>query len=101
LTNETIAYLVGNRIGARKSLFVADQASDAEDIEPEDDGHEDDGHEDDGQESAKTAEMPDIYSDVKKTNPHMKVLEAVKADSDDTRGFNPYDTGTLQKKDDD
>jgi hypothetical protein len=79
-----------------KSLFVADQASDAEDVEPEDDGHEDDG-----QESAKAAEMPDIYSDVKKTNPHMKVLEAVKADSDDTRGFNPYDTGTLQKKDDD
>ena len=79
-----------------KSLFVADQASEAEDVEPEDDGHEDDG-----QESAKAAEMPDIYSDVKKTNPHMKVLEAVKADSDDTRGFNPYDTGTLQKKDDD
>ena len=89
-----------------KSLFVADQASDPEDVEPdddghEDDGHEDDGHEDDGQESAKAAEMPDIYSDVKKMNPHMKVLEAVKADSDDTRGFNPYDTGTLQKKDDD
>lgn len=79
-----------------KSFFVADQASDAENVEPEDDGHEDDG-----QESAKAAEMPDIYSDVKKTNPHMKVLEAVKADSDDTRGFNPYDTGTLQKKDDD
>jgi hypothetical protein len=79
-----------------KSLFVADQASEAQDVAPEDDGHEDDG-----QEPAKAVEMPDIYSDVKKTNPHMKVVDAVKADSDDTRGFNPYDTGTLQNKDDD
>ncbi len=74
-----------------KSLFVADQASEPENVEPEDDG----------QESAEAAEMPDIYSDVKKTNPNTKVLDAVKADSDDTRGFNPYDTGTLQKKDGD
>ncbi len=74
-----------------KSLFVADQASEPENVEPEDDG----------QESAEAAEMPDIYSDVKKTSPNIKILDAVKADSDDTRGFNPYDTGTLQKKDGD
>ena len=71
-----------------KSLFVADQASEPENVEPEDDGQE-------------SAEMPDIYSDVKKTSPNIKILDAVKADSDDTRGFNPYDTGTLQKKDGD
>ena len=42
-----------------------------------------------------------MYSDLKATSPHLKVTEAVAADSDDTRGFNPYDTGTLQKKDSD
>ncbi|MCH8101295.1 MAG: hypothetical protein IIB74_12785 [Proteobacteria bacterium] len=50
-------------------------------------------------ESTQNVEMPDIYSDLKATSPHLKVIEAVAADSDDTRGFNPYDTGTLQKKD--
>ncbi len=75
-----------------KSLFAADQAGDPEDVEPDDE---------DRDETAETGEMPNIYADVKRTNPHMKVVEAVKADSDDTRGFNPYDTGTLQRKGDD
>jgi len=75
-----------------KSLFAADQADDPEDIVPDDE---------DRDETAETGEMPNIYADVKSTKSHMKVFEAVKADSDDTRGFNPYDTGTLQKKDDD
>ncbi|MCH7538747.1 MAG: hypothetical protein IID57_12925 [Proteobacteria bacterium] len=69
-----------------KSLFVADQMSAPDDVDPDD-------------ESTQNVEMPDIYSDLKATSPHLKVTEAVAADSDDTRGFNPYDTGTLQKKD--
>ena len=73
-----------------KSLFAADQAGDPEDVEPDDE---------DRDETVDTGEMPNIYADVERTNSHLKVLEAVKADSDDTRGFNPYDTGTLQKKD--
>lgn len=73
-----------------KSLFVADQMSAPDDVDPDDDH---------GDESTQNVEMPDIYSDLKATSPHLKVTEAVAADSDDTRGFNPYDTGTLQKKD--
>jgi len=73
-----------------KSLFVADQMSEADDVEPDDN---------DNNESTQNVEMPDIYSDLKVTSPHIKVIEAVAADSDDTRGFNPYHTGTLQKKD--
>ncbi len=75
-----------------KSLFVADQMSEPDDVDPDDDH---------GDESTQNIEMPDIYSDLKVTSPHLKVIEAVAADSDDTRGFNPYDTGTLQKKDSD
>ena len=73
-----------------KSLFVADQTSDPEDVEPDDD-HD--------IESTQSGEMPDIYSDLKATTPHHKVIEAVAADSDETRGFNPYDTGIIQTKD--
>ena len=75
-----------------KSLFAADQVDDPEDAEPDVEVRD---------ETAETGEMPNIYAEVKRTSSHMKVVEAVKADSDDTRGFNPYDTGTLQKKDDD
>ena len=75
-----------------KSIFVADQTSEPEDVEP-DDEHD--------RESTQNVEMPDIYSDLKATTPHLKVVEAVAADSDDTRGFNPYDTGRLQKRDSD
>jgi len=75
-----------------KSLFVAEQTSEPEDVEPDDDH---------GIESTQSGEMPDIYSDLKATTPHHKVLEAVAADSDDTRGFNPYDTGRLQTTDSD
>ena len=74
------------RLAHAKSLFVADQMSAPDDFDPDD-------------ESTQNVEMPDIYSDLKATSPHLKVTEAVAADSDDTRGFNPYDTGTLQKKD--
>ena len=73
-----------------KSLFVADQTSDPEDVEPDDDHYI---------ESTQSGEMPDIYADLKATTPHHKVIEAVAADSDDTRGFNPYDTGKIQIKD--
>ena len=73
-----------------KSIFVAEQTSEPEDAELDDDH---------GSESTQSVEMPDIYSELKATTPHLKVTQAVAADSDDTRGFNPYDTGTLQKKD--
>ncbi len=73
-----------------KSLFVADQPSEPEDVEPDDD-HD--------IEATQSGEMPDIYTDLKATTPHHTVIEAVAADSDDTRGFNPSDTGRIQTKD--
>ncbi len=39
--------------------------------------------------------MPDIYAEAKTTD---KILDLSSPDSDKTRGFNPYDTGRLQKK---
>jgi hypothetical protein len=39
--------------------------------------------------------MPDIYAEVKTTS---RILNLSAPDSDKTRGFNPYDTGRLQKK---
>ena len=39
--------------------------------------------------------MPDIYVEVNAT---AKILDLNSPDSDKKRGFNPYDTGVLQKK---
>jgi hypothetical protein len=39
--------------------------------------------------------MPDIYAEPKTTD---EILDLSSPDSDKTRGFNPYDTGRLQKK---
>jgi hypothetical protein len=45
--------------------------------------------------SAEDLVMPDIYAEVKTTS---NILDLSAPDSDKTRGFNPYDTGRLQKK---
>ena len=43
--------------------------------------------------------MPDIYADeLADTVPILRVIDLSSPDADKTRGFNPYDTGTLQKK---
>ena len=39
--------------------------------------------------------MPDIYAEVNTT---AQILDLSSPDSDKKRGFNPYDTGVLQKK---
>ena len=39
--------------------------------------------------------IPDIYAEVNTT---AKALDLSSPDSDKKRGFNPYDTGVLQKK---
>jgi hypothetical protein len=43
--------------------------------------------------------MPDIYADGDVvTEPDRKILQQPSADGDESTGFNPYDTGVLQKK---
>jgi hypothetical protein len=39
--------------------------------------------------------MPEIYAEVKTTS---KIFDLSAPGADKTRGFNPYDTGRLQKK---
>ena len=51
------------------------------------------------QESAKDVPMPDIYSDeLVDTVPNLEIVDPSPADTDDSTGFNPYDTAVLQKK---
>ncbi len=51
------------------------------------------------QEPEKNVPMPDIYSDeYVDTVPNLEILAPSSPDIDDSTGFNPYDTGTLQKK---
>ena len=49
--------------------------------------------------TGKDFSMPDIYAvgDVV-TEPDLKILQQPSADGDESAGFNPYDTGVLQKK---
>ncbi len=43
--------------------------------------------------------MPDIYAvEHVATVPDLKILVPSSPDTDETRGFNPYDTAVLQKK---
>ena len=45
------------------------------------------------------APMPDIHTDeCDATVPHLKVLDLSLVDVNESTGFNPYDTGVLQKK---
>ncbi len=49
--------------------------------------------------SEKDISMPDIYADSDVvTEPDLKILQQPSADGDKSVGFNPYDTGVLQKK---
>ncbi len=51
------------------------------------------------QEPAKNVLMPDICADEHiDTVPNLEVLDPSSPDIDESTGFNPYDTGTLQKK---
>ena len=49
--------------------------------------------------SGPDVSMPDIYADGHDaTEPDLKVLDQPSPDADESAGFNPYDTGVLQKK---
>ena len=51
------------------------------------------------QESPKIVAMPDIYGDEHvPTVPNLKILDESSPDTDDSTGFNPYDTATMHKK---
>ena len=51
------------------------------------------------EEPASRVAMPDINSDEHApTEPILKLLDESSPDSDDTTGFNPYDTATMHKK---
>ena len=72
-----------------KALMVTDPTGDPENVETGDDNDH---------VSAQSVVMPDIYADHKTTNPRLKVVDLSSPDSDETRGFNPYDTGGLKKR---
>ena len=53
----------------------------------------------DDKKSAQTVTTPDSYSDEHvATVPDLRILEPTSPDTDECRGFNPYDTGVLRKK---
>ncbi len=53
----------------------------------------------DTQDFVTDAPMPDIYTDeCAATVPHLKALDLDLTDLDESTGFNPYDSGVLQKK---
>ena len=53
----------------------------------------------DDQKPAQSVTMPDSYSEEHvATVPNLRILEPTSPDTDESRGFNPYDTAVLQKK---
>ena len=49
--------------------------------------------------SPTSVEMPDIYGDeYVATVPNLKILDESSPDTDNSTGFNPYDTATMHKK---
>lgn len=53
----------------------------------------------DTHDSRKNVLMPDIYVDGHDvTEPDLKILDQSSTPEDKSEGFNPYDTGVLQKK---
>jgi len=49
--------------------------------------------------SVEDIAMPDIYAEKPLANvPELKTLVSSSSDTDETEGFNPYDTAVLQKK---
>jgi hypothetical protein len=43
--------------------------------------------------------IPDIYADAcSDTAPQLKILDPTSTDSDESTGFNPYDTAVLRRK---
>ena len=85
---------------------VADEPSNAEVVKPDIDESTTDiflGSEvanlTQDQEPEKNVPMPDIYSDeYVATVPNLEILAPSSPDINESAGFNPYDTGTLQKK---
>ncbi len=84
-----IISLIAAILARAKALMVTDPVGDPENVETGDDND---------RVSAQSVVMPDIYADHKTTNPRLKVVDLSSPDSDETRGFNPYDTGGLKKR---
>lgn len=94
-----------------KTSIATDQPSNSSTVEPDDIANDDyrvemPGGVDvpggiDAHGSETDVMMPDIYADRHDaTEPDLKILDQASPDVDESAGFNPYDTGVLQKKSD-
>ncbi len=84
-----IIYWMEAILARAKALMVTDETDDPENVETGDDNvHV----------SERRVVVPDIYANDKNTQPRHKIVDLSSPDSDETRGFNPYDTGSLKKR---
>ena len=92
-----------------KTPIAIDQRGNPLTVEPDDIANDDDRVElpcgadvsggTDAHGSGTEVLMPDIYGDRHDaTKPDPKILDQPSPDADESAGFNPYDTGVLQKK---
>ncbi len=96
---------LAERLSKLRKPVENDQQNDAESIDPDDEDEIESSRgakladSMDNHSAEKNVVMPDIYSEGHDaTVPHLTVLDLDVTDLDESTGFNPYDTGILQKK---